>query len=78
MTQIDKCASLKFSHLRIIIRQEYRQKNRHCKEARHANNQKRRKYLLRYILFIQYQGYDRKMKRGKAFWFAVWVAALLS
>lgn len=26
-----------------------------------------RKCSLRYILFIQYQGYDRKMKRGKAF-----------
>ena len=45
LTQIDKCASLKFSHLRIIIRQEYRQKNRHCKEARHANNQKLTKVL---------------------------------
>ena len=26
-----------------------------------------RKCSLRYILFIQYQGYDRKMKRGKSF-----------
>ena len=32
-----------------------------------------RKCLLRYILFIQYKGYVRKMKRGKAFMVCGWL-----
>lgn len=35
----------KFSQLRIIIRQEYRQEHRYGKEARHANNKKLTKVL---------------------------------
>ena len=45
LTQIDKCASLKFSQLRIIIRQEYRQKHRNGKGTSHADNQKLTKVL---------------------------------
>ena len=45
LTQIDKRASLKFSQLRIIIRQEYRQEHRNGKGTSHANNQELAKVL---------------------------------
>ena len=45
LTQIDKYVSLKFSQLRIIIRQEDCQKYRYGKGTSHADNQKLTKVL---------------------------------
>ena len=45
MTEIDKYASLKFSQLRIIIRQEYRQEHRNGKGTSHADNQEQAEVL---------------------------------
>ena len=51
----------------VIIRQEYRQKYRHCKEARHANNQKLTKVLTSIHSFYQIPGICHEYEARQGF-----------
>ena len=67
LTQIDKCASLKFSQLRIIIRQEYRQKHRNGKGTSHADNQEMAEVFTSIHSLYPIPGICHEYKSGQGF-----------